>query len=174
MCRDGVRSHLGPVGGQIPELDHAHLARQAQHLEEQGPKRRQVDLAKIADRAEVRRIVADDGSKRQIAFAGGRDLAAGADAHAVGVDQERDHHGHVERRLAAQLLGVMLVEGREIDLRDEIEQEEHQVVFGQRLSRRNRLLAALLGVPGAVVLRRPAGMNSPATRSSLGFIRREG
>jgi hypothetical protein len=54
--------------------------------------------------------------------------------------------------LAAQLLGVILVEGREIDLRDEIQQEEHQVVFGQRISRRNRLLAALLGVPGAVVL----------------------
>ena len=71
---------------------------------------------------------------------------------AVGVDQERDHHGDVERRLAAELAGVMLVEGREVELRDEIEQEEHQVVFGQRVARRDRLLAALLGVPGAVVL----------------------
>jgi hypothetical protein len=42
--------------------------------------------------------------------------------------------------------------GREVDLRDEFPQEEHQVVFGQRVSRRNRLLAALLGVPGAVLL----------------------
>ena len=101
-----------------------------QHLEEQGPKRRQVDLAEIADCAEVRRIVTDNGSKGQIALAGGRHPSAGADSHGVGVDQERDHHGHVERRLAAQLLGVILVEGREIDLRDEIQQEEHQVVFG--------------------------------------------
>ena len=97
----GVGSHLGPVGGQIAQLDHAHLAGQAQHLEEEGPKRRQVDLAKIADGAEVRRIIADNGSESQIAFAGGRDLAAGADAHGVGVDQERHHHGDVEGRLAA-------------------------------------------------------------------------
>ena len=100
----GVRSHLRPVGGQVSKLDHTHLASQAQHLEEQGPKRRQVDLAEIADRAEVRRIVTDNGSKGQIALAGGRHPSAGADSHGVGVDQERDHHGHVERRLAAQLL----------------------------------------------------------------------
>ena len=66
--------------------------------------------------------------------------------------QERDHHGYVERRLAAQLLGVILVEQRKVYPRDEIQEEEHQVVFGQRVSRRNRLLAALLGVPGAVLL----------------------
>ena len=94
----------------------------------------------------TRRIVTDNGSKGQITLAGGRHSSAGADSHGVGVDQERDHHGHVERRLAAQLLGVILVEGREIDLRDEIQQEEHQVVFGSALAAQ-RLLAALLGVP---------------------------
>jgi hypothetical protein len=50
------------------------------------------------------------------------------------------------------LLGGILVERRKVHLRDEIQEEEHQVVFGQRVSRRNRLLAALLGVPGAVLL----------------------
>src|SRR5271165_536764 len=65
---------------------------------------------------------------------------------------ERDHHGYVERRLAARLLGVILVKRRKVHLRDEIQEEEHQVVFGQRVSRRNRLLAALLGVPGVVLL----------------------
>jgi hypothetical protein len=148
----GIRTHLGPVGGEIPQLDQAHLAGQARHLEEQRPKRRQVDLAKIADRAEVGRIVADDGSEGQIPLAGGGDLAAGAGPDAIGVDQERDHQGHIERRLAAPFLGVMVVEGREIELRDEIEQEEHQIVFGQRLARRDRLLAALIDVPSAVVL----------------------
>jgi len=111
------------------------ISGQAQHLKEQGPKRPQMDLAKIADRPKVRRIDTDDGSKGQIALAGSRDPAAGADSHGVGVDQERDHHGYVERRLAAQLLGVILVEGREVDLRDEIQEEEHQVVLGQSISR---------------------------------------
>ena len=148
----GVCSHLRPVGGQIPKLDHAHLASQAQHLKEERPKRRQVDLAEIADGAEVRRIIADDGPKSQIALAGSRDLTAGADAHGVGVDQERHHHGNVERRLATQFPGVILVEGHEIDLRDEIQQKEHQIVLGQRVARRNWLMASLLSVPCAVVL----------------------
>src|SRR5208337_1689971 len=42
-----------------------------------------MDLAKIADRPKVRRIDTDDGSKGQIAFAGSRDPAAGADSHGV-------------------------------------------------------------------------------------------
>ena len=71
---------------------------------------------------------------------------------AVGVDQKRDHHGHVEGRLAAHLLGVILMEGSEVELRDEIEEEEDQVVFGERLARRDRVVAVLLGVPGPVVL----------------------
>jgi hypothetical protein len=58
----------------------------------------------------------------------------------------------VEGRLATQLLGVMLVKRRKVQLREGVEQEEHQIVFGQRLAWRNGLLAALLGVPGAVVL----------------------
>ena len=129
-----------------------NFAGQAQHLEEQGPERRQMDLAEIADRAEVGPIVAHNGSKSQIAFAGGRDLPAGADAQGVGIDQEDHHHGHIERRLVAQLLGVIVVEGCEVHLRDEIQEEEHQVVFGQRFSRCDRLVAALLGVPGTIVL----------------------
>ena len=63
-----------------------------------------------------------------------------------------------------RLLGVMAVEGREVELRDEIEQEEHQVVFGQRVSRRNRLLAALLGIPRAVVLASIVHRRPPAQR----------
>ena len=111
-----------------------------------------MDLAKIADGAEVGPIVADDGSKGQIALAGGGDLAAGADAHGVGVDQQRHHHGDVEGGLAAQFLGVILMEGGEVELRDEIDEEEDQVVFGECLARRDRVVAVLLGVPGPVVL----------------------
>ena len=83
--------------------------------------RRQVDLAEIADGAEVGPIGADDGAEGQVAFTGGGDLAAGADAHGIGIDQQGDHHGHVEGRLAAQFLGVILVEGSEVELGDEID-----------------------------------------------------
>src|SRR5271165_3889403 len=86
--------------------------------------------------------------------------------------QDRDHHGYVERWLAARLLGVILVERRKVHLRDEIQEEEHQVVFGQRVSRRNRLVAALLGVPGAVLLASIVHDLAPAQSiNALGFCR---
>jgi hypothetical protein len=44
------------------------------------------------------------------------------------------------------------VEGGEIDLRHEIQQKEHQVVFGQRVSWRDRVIAVLLSVPDTVIL----------------------
>ena len=69
-----------------------------------GRKRGRVDLAKIADGAEVRRIVDDNGSERQIPFAGGGDLTARTHVEAVGVALFSDHHGHIERGLAASLL----------------------------------------------------------------------
>ena len=106
-----VRAHLGAVGGQVAELDHAHLAGQTQHFEEQRPKRRLVDLAEIAEGAEVRGVITDDGSEGEVALAGGRDLPTGADADGVGVDQERDHESDIEGGLAAQLPRVMPVEG---------------------------------------------------------------
>ena|GEM_PF-4356467 len=49
----------------------------------------------------------------------------------------------LKKSIQSLLLGVILVEEREIHLRDEIQQEEHQVVFWQGVSRRDRLLAVL-------------------------------
>ena len=148
----GVGTHLRPVRGQIPQLDHPQRAGQTQHVEKERSKRRLMDLAKIADGAKVGRSLAHDGSKSQVAFASGRDLAAGADAHGISVHQERHHHRDVERRLATHLPSVILMESRQVQLWDQVQQEEHQVVFGQRFARRNQLLAAMLGVPRAVVL----------------------
>ena len=42
---------------------------------------------------------------------------------------------------------IILVEGREVELGDEIDQEEDQVVFGESIVRRDWLLATLLGIP---------------------------
>jgi hypothetical protein len=54
---------------------------------------------------------------------------------------------HIEGGLAAQFPGVMVVERREIELGDEIEEEEDEIVFRQSVSGRDRFLTALLGVP---------------------------
>ena len=126
-----------------------------------------MDLAKIADGAEVRPIVADNGSERQIAFAGGVDFSAGADTHGIGIDQERDHHGDVEGRLATELPGVILVERGEVELADEINQEKDQVVFGQCVPRRDRIVAVLLDIPGTVSLAVAIHDRAPRSHAKL-------
>jgi hypothetical protein len=135
-----------------------------------------MDLAKIADGAEVGPIAADDGSEGQLALASGGDLAAGTDAHGTGVEQQGDHHGHVEGGLAAELAGVMRVEGRQIELRDESDQEEDEVVLGECIPRRDRVVTVLLGVPGTVILSSavhdgvPGSHASGSQRSETGIV----
>ncbi|MGO8897561.1 MAG: hypothetical protein ACLQU5_04340 [Isosphaeraceae bacterium] len=51
----------------------------------------------------------------------------------------------LKKSIQSLLLGVILVEEREIHVRDEIQQEEHQVVFRQGVARRDRLLKRTKG-----------------------------
>ena len=122
----GVGSHLGPVGGQVSQRDQAQVRRPVAALPGTGALK--CDARRILRKSLI--VRKSGGSlptmarKADVAFARRRDLAAGADPDGVGVDQERDHHGHVERRLAAQFTGVLRWNGCEIHLRDEIDQQE--------------------------------------------------
>jgi Phosphoinositide phospholipase C, Ca2+-dependent len=135
-----------------------------------------VNLAEIADGAEIGWRVADDRWEGQVAFARRSDLAAGGDAHRIGVDQQRHHHGDIKGRLATQLAGIMLVQRRQIQLGDDVQQEKHQVVFRKSIARRHRLLAALVSVPRAVHLvsivhdRAPEFRRDPRSRTNTDRI----
>ena len=104
----GVLPHLGTVGRQVPQLDHAQRHGQSQHFQEQVPKCRQSGSARgITDRAEVRRIVAAATMARKARLRGSHaaavHLAARADPNRRRRRQKGSrHHGHVERRLAAR------------------------------------------------------------------------
>ena len=109
-----------------------------------------MQLAEIADRAKVRPVVADDRQKGQIAFAGQGDLAAGKHAHAVGIEQQADHHRRIEGRGASGFVLIGRIEAAQIQLRHGIEQEEDQVALGQLRRRAMRVLLIALGLPGTI------------------------
>src|SRR5206468_5484875 len=75
-------------------------------------------------------------------------------------------------RLATELPGVILVERGEVELADEINQEKDQVVFGQCVPRRDRIVAVLLSIPGTVSL--AVAIHDRAPRSHRSEERRVG
>ena len=92
----GVRSHLRPCRWTGSKLDHTHLAAR------QGLRNRVRNAARWILRKSL--IVRKSGGSspttaRKARFARRRPPPFGwSRSHGVGVDQERDHHGHVERR----------------------------------------------------------------------------
>ena len=71
--------------------------RQTHHVHKDLFERLQMLLTEIADRAKVRAFRAHDSEKGQIAFTGQGDLTARKYAHAIGIEQEADHHRRIER-----------------------------------------------------------------------------
>src|SRR5438270_370842 len=57
----------------------------------------QMQLTEVADRAEVRTVLAHNGHESQVAFAGQRNLAAGKHPHTIRIQQQADHHRRIER-----------------------------------------------------------------------------
>jgi hypothetical protein len=58
-------------------------------------------LPEIAARPNVRALATHDGEEGQMAFAGQGDLAARQAPHAVGIQQQADHHRRVKRGRAS-------------------------------------------------------------------------
>jgi hypothetical protein len=59
------------------------------------------------------------------------DSARGGDADAVGVEQDLDHHGRVERRLSAPVAAIVVDDGRQVELIDHVGEEVDEVIFGE-------------------------------------------
>ena len=147
LCRDALAAELGAVEGQVAQLDHAQFAGDPQHLDEQIGEALPVDLAEVADGAEVGPVVADDGQEGEIAFAGSGDLAAGEDADAIAIEQQGGHHGDIEGRGAAGLPLVVGVEGVQVELGDQFDQEEDQIVLRKDVGGNQRSAGVDPGAP---------------------------
>ena len=141
-----VGPHHLAVQGEIAELNHAQFPGDLQNLDEQLRQRVEMDLAKVADGAKVGSLLSDNRQKGHVPLAGGRDLATGKDSDAVGIQQQRGHHRHVEGRCTAGFPIVVGVHPRQIKLRSEVNEEKDQIVFRQDIGGGDGSAGRLIGI----------------------------
>jgi hypothetical protein len=98
------------VGRHVTQLHQPRLAHQTDHLHKHVHERIQMQLAKIAEGAEIRTVLAHNGHEGQIAFARLRDLTAGKHPHAVGIEPQADHHRRIKGRGTPGFLLIRRIE----------------------------------------------------------------
>ena len=148
----GVGLDLGAIEGDGADLGQAGQGTELEDLDEEGFEPGQVDLAEVADGAEVGGVLADDGAAGDVGLAPPHDPPRGPGAGGVAVQEQGDHHPGVERRLAAELAFVMGEDGREVERGDGIGEEVDEVALGEPVLRRGREEIALVGRPIAIGL----------------------
>src|SRR5215470_2411345 len=72
-----------------------------------------------------------NGDKRQVALAGLGDLAARKHPHAIGVQQQADHHRWLKRGSPPGFILIRRIEPAQIQLWHQIEQEEDHIALRQ-------------------------------------------
>src|SRR5262249_40257612 len=101
---------------------------------------------------EVGDVLPDDDPTGNVGLTAAHDLARGARAGGVAVEQKRDHHPGMERRLAPEVALVMSGDGREVKGGDRGEKEVDETPFGEPVVRRRGEDVALVGRPLAIGL----------------------
>ena len=103
--------------------------------------------------------------KARLRIAGCGDPPAGEDADAVAIGQQGGHHGDIEGRGASGLPFVVGVEGGQVELGDQLDQEKDQVVLGKNLGRGKDLMRiGFWGFHGRKVFRKSIGGASERKR----------
>ena len=135
-------------------------------------------LAEVADRAEVRNVLADDDPTGDVGLTAAHDFPRGTSAGGVAIQKQRDHHPGVERRLSPQFALIMSEDGGEVERGDGIDDEVDQIVLGQPVARRGRKHIGLVRRPLAIGLAHATispyqvtGNHRPPDYSNLAFER---
>lgn len=139
-----VGLHLRTVQRDAPERHRARFQCQPQDLLEEAPQRRQMLLAKVADRAKVRLIPGGQDAKRDVFAQPAIDLPRREDANAVGVHQHLGHHHRVIRRLPPLVVLVDKRDRRQVQLIDQVAHEVRQVIIRQPIAEARRQQQILL------------------------------
>ncbi len=148
----GVGLDLGAVEGNGADLDQSGQCTELEDLNEEGFETSQVNLAKVADGAEVGDVLADNDAAGDIDVTSPHDLPRGPRAGGVAVQEQSDHHSGMEWRLAAKLAFVMGENGREVERGDGVEEEVDEVTLGKPVVRRGRKEVILVGGPISISL----------------------
>src|SRR6202030_1688898 len=91
---------LRAIQCDVAELDQPCCLAQLQNLEEQLAERLQMALAEVADRSEVRRIERDNHHEIVPLAAGSSNAPRRIQPACIAMQQKRNHHARIERRLA--------------------------------------------------------------------------
>ena len=126
-----IGRHLRAVQRDHAQASQPSGSAQLEHLDEQHLHPLGVPSPEPRDHAVIRHVLADDHAEARVPPAQPLDLAAGAMAVGVGVDQHRQHHRRRKRRLAGTSRPGLRFEHRQVHLLDRIEHEVHQVGLRQ-------------------------------------------
>lgn len=136
----------------MAEPDQPGFPAQPKHLLEQPPQRRQMTLAEIGDRPEVRPLQPGHCHEIDPLLAGPRELTRRINAAAIAVQQQRDHHRRMVRRLPA-LFGVRAQYLAQIQcLAHRLPNEMRRMIRRHELMDRRRQKPTLIHMPGAKAL----------------------
>ena len=124
----GVGFDLRAIQRQLPELHQSCFATELDHFDKERLKALEVDLAKVADGPEVGNVTRDDDPKGRVVFATLHDLARRQDSRAVGVEQEREHHPRIKRRLALRRLLVVSENRTDIEVANDIQNQIDEIL----------------------------------------------
>ena len=89
---------------------------------------------KARDRRVIRRLVGGDHAEGDVLSQALFDPPRGALADRVGVEEKRDHHLRVVGGAAPAVVAVVGKERLEVHLRDGVQDEPGEVIFGQPLA----------------------------------------
>jgi hypothetical protein len=156
-----VRSDLGAVDGDDADLDQPGARAKREHLAEQVGDRRLMAHTEARDRRVIGRLVGRDHPKGDVVVAMTLDPARGANSDRVGIDEHRDHHRRIVRRPTPPVLTIGRIKRGEIHLRDRLQHEPCEVLFGQPLPQTRRQQQLLITITRQEVLRHPARVLNP-------------
>ena len=147
----------------MTQLHQTRLPAQRQYLHKQPRQHFQIVLAKVRDRAEIRRVVRRQHPERYVLHKTLRNPSRGRHPDAVAVQQHLDHHPWMVRRPASALPLVASRDLRQVQLLHDVGDEVSQMVIGQPLLQRLPQQQLLVGVIGKIGL---AHRSPPSARCS--------
>ena len=163
-----IRFDLRAIQCDVAEFDQPCRLAQLQNLEEQLAERLQMALAEVADRSEVRRIERDNHHEIVPLAAGSSNAPRRIQPACIAMQQKRNHHTRIERRLA-EPTHIAAHDRLEIQtLPHQPNDKPRDVVLGHEVPHIRRQKQRLIDIPGAKVLAHSPSLN----QTSLGFEQR--
>lgn len=129
---------LRPVERDHSELHKSHPLTQLEDLHKQCAQRIEMNATKLADAGVIGMRVAGEHAECDVLMRALLDLARRRQTDAVRIQKQRRHHARIVRREPAALALVVRDNGRQVELRDGLQNEIREVIGRQPVKRTRR------------------------------------